>query len=41
VSFEHGLAFATGIGISAVTGIADNDTTGVGASDLNINLYYK
>jgi hypothetical protein len=38
---EAGIPFATGISITTVTGLADNDGTGVGASDLIINLFYK
>lgn len=40
-SYEQGVAFATGIGITTVTGAADADTTAVAANDLIINLYYR
>lgn len=36
-----GIAFSTGIAFTTVTGIADSDNAAVGASDLNINLFYK
>jgi hypothetical protein len=39
--FDTGVAFSTGIGLSMVTGIADADTTAVGASDLVVDLYFK
>jgi hypothetical protein len=35
-----GSGFATGIGVSTVTGAADADTTAVGANDLIIDLYF-
>lgn len=35
------ISFSTGIAISTVTGIADNDAVAVGLNDLVINLYYK
>ena len=39
---ENGLAgFAAGISIVAVVGIADNDNTSVGASDLSIDIDWK
>jgi hypothetical protein len=38
---DDGLAFATGIGISIVKGIADADTTAVLASDCVVNVHYK
>lgn len=41
VSFEQGLAFGTGIGITTVTGAADSNNTAVAANDLIINLWYK
>lgn len=40
-SFEQGIQFSTGIGITTVTGLADSDNTVVAANDLIINLYYK
>jgi len=36
-----GIAFATGIAITTVTGLADSDGTAVAANDLIINLFYK
>lgn len=36
-----GIPFSTGIGITTVTGTADNDTTAVGANDLTIDIDYK
>jgi hypothetical protein len=41
VTFPHGLAFSTGIGITTVTGITDAASTGVGASELVIDVSYK
>lgn len=41
VSFPDGINFGTGIGISTVTGLADNDTAAVAANDLIINIFYK
>lgn len=41
ISLEMGLAFATGIGITIVTDITDAGTTAVGASEVNVNLFYK
>lgn len=35
-----GIAFSTGIAITTVTGLADNNATAVAADDLNINLFY-
>lgn len=36
-----GIAFSTGIGISIVKGIADNDTTAVAANDCVVDIFYK
>jgi hypothetical protein len=36
-----GLAMGTGIAYTTVTGAADSDSTGVGANDLIINIFYK
>jgi hypothetical protein len=36
-----GSAFATGIGISIVKGIADNDATAVAANDCVVDIFYK
>jgi hypothetical protein len=36
-----GIAFSTGIAITIVTGIADNDTTGVTASDCVLDVEYE
>lgn len=41
VEYTNGLAFATGIAITTVTGLADSDTAAVAANDLVINLFYK
>ena len=41
VSFPDGLNFTTGIAITTVTGLADNDAAGVAANDLVINIFYK
>jgi len=41
VSFPDGINFGTGIGISTVTGLADNDSAAVAANDLIINIFYK
>lgn len=38
---EVGLAFATGIGFTMVTGQADNNSTGVTANDCTLNIGYK
>jgi hypothetical protein len=37
----HGMAFSTGIALTIVAGIADNDTTAVGANDCVVDLEYK
>lgn len=37
----HGLPFANGIGVGAVTGVADNNTGAPAANDVVINLFYK
>jgi hypothetical protein len=39
-SLEGGIAFATGIGFTTVTGSADADATAVGAGDLIIDLFF-
>jgi len=36
-----GIAFATGIGISIVKGLADADTTAVAAADCVVDIFYK
>lgn len=41
VEWGKGLPFATGIAITAVTGIADSDATAVALNDLVINIFYK
>jgi hypothetical protein len=41
VEFTNGIAFSSGISISTVTGLADNDTAAVAANDLIINLFYS
>jgi hypothetical protein len=38
VAYPHGIAFATGIGIGATTGVADNDTTAPSANDVIVNI---
>jgi len=40
VFLPHGIPFASGLGISTVTGLADNDTAAVAANDLIINLWF-
>lgn len=37
---DIGVVFASGIGITTVTGAADSDATAVAANDLNINIFY-
>lgn len=41
VAFPNGVAFANGIGVRAVTGVADNDTGAPSTNDVIINLNYK
>jgi hypothetical protein len=41
ITFPHGLAFSTGIAFTTVTGIADNNSSAVTASDLVIDIAYK
>jgi len=41
MGFGEGIDFATGIAFSLVTGAADADTTGVAASEMIVNLWYK
>lgn len=41
INIDKGLAFSTGIGISIVTGIADSDTTAIGASEVVVDIGYK
>lgn len=41
INIDKGIAFSTGIGITVVTGIADNNTTAVAASEIVLNIYYK
>ena len=41
VDFANGIAFATGIGIGATTGVADNNTTAPSSNDVVVNIYYK
>jgi hypothetical protein len=40
-SFPVGAVYGSGIGLCATTGLADNDTGAVGASDLSLDLDYK
>lgn len=37
----EGIAFSTGIGITTVTGLADNDATAIAAQGLIIEIFYK
>lgn len=39
-NFDPPLAFATGIAIAIVTGIADSDSTAVTANDVAVTLHY-
>ena len=41
VSFPTGISFNTGIAITTVTGLPNNDSNGVAANDLIINVFYK
>lgn len=41
LNVDKGIAFSTGIGITIVTGIADNNTTAISASEVVVNIYYK
>lgn len=41
LSFSNGVAFASGIAITTVTGAPDSNSTGVALSDQIINLFYK
>lgn len=41
INIDKGIPFGTGIGITLVTGIADNDTAAIGASEVVVNIYYK
>lgn len=38
---ETGIAFSSGIAITTVTGLPDNNASAVAADDLNINIFYK
>lgn len=40
VELSNGIAFGTGIAITTVTGLADNDSAAVAANDLIINIFY-
>lgn len=40
-TLPNGIAFATAISVRAVTGVADNDTTGATANDVVLNVFYK
>lgn len=40
-SLPQGIEFSTGIAITTINGDADNATTAVAASDLDINIFYK
>lgn len=41
LNFGPGIAFATGIGMRLVTGIADNNDTAVAADELVVSAWYK
>lgn len=41
VEFTDGIAFSTGIGAGATTGVADNDTGAPSANDVVVNILYK
>lgn len=41
LEFANGIAFDTGIGIGLTTGVADNDTGAVSASEHVVNVLYK
>jgi hypothetical protein len=41
IEFQTGIAFSLGVGIGAVTGIADNSTTAPTANDVIVNLLYS
>ena len=41
VSFPSGIDFSAGIGITTVTGLADNDSAAVAANDLIINIFFR
>lgn len=41
VAFPNGLAFSLGIGIGAVTGVADNNTTAPGSNEVIAHIFYK
>lgn len=41
INFDKGIAFATGIGISIVTGIADANASAIAADNVVVNIYYK
>lgn len=40
-SWEHGLAFGTGIGFGLTTGVADSDTAAVAANEQVVHIFYK
>jgi len=40
VEYNVGIAFATGIGIGATTGVADNDTGAPGANEVIVDIFY-
>jgi hypothetical protein len=41
INIDKGITFATGIGITIVTGITDASTSAVAASEIVVNIYYK
>ena len=40
VEFSHGIAFSSGIGITAVTGVADNNSGAPSSNDVIVNIFY-
>lgn len=40
VALDGGIAFTTGIGLTTVTGVADNNATAVALNDLAIDIFY-
>ena len=41
VEFTNGIAFGTGIGVGAVTAVADNSTVNTAANQVVANVFYK
>lgn len=40
-SSEHGIAFSTALTVAATTAVADNDTGGPAANDVQVNIFYQ